>query len=72
MLAATEIGVGHKGLAKFCGVMSVPPPMNKTAYKGIVNVLKSAAGTVENKSITVVASESKTFYLAERLHKKPN
>ena len=65
VLAAREIGVGYKGLVKFSGVLNMPLPMSKNAYRGIVKSLESAAEHVAERSMAVAASETKENYEAE-------
>ena len=65
VLAAREIGIGHKGLVKFSGVMNMPPPMNKNSYKDIVKSLECAAESVAQRSMDKAATETKEFYESE-------
>ena len=32
-----RIGVGHKGLQRFCGIMNIPPPPPQLLLKTIIN-----------------------------------
>ena len=65
VLAAREIGIGHKGFVKFSGVMNMPPPMKKNSYKDIVKLLEHAAESVAQRSIDKAATETKEFYESE-------
>eukprot|EP00112_Aurelia_sp_Birch-Aquarium-sp1_P015936 Seg357.6 transcript_id=Seg357.6/GoldUCD/mRNA.D3Y31 product="hypothetical protein" protein_id=Seg357.6/GoldUCD/D3Y31 len=65
VLAAREVGIGHKGLVKFSGVMNMPPPMNKNSYRDIVKSLECAAECVAERSMKNAATETKEFYDSE-------
>ena len=47
IIAFRECGVGYDGIKNFCGVVNMPPPMNKTAFqkssKSIHNVYSETA-----------------------------
>ena len=65
VLATRNIGVGHKGLVKLAGVLNMPPPMNKNAYRDTVNKLQEVSEKVAQESMTVGAAETKPFYEAD-------
>ena len=43
VLAMRNIGIGHQGLVKFCGVMNMLAPMNANSYTGHVSAIHGAA-----------------------------
>lgn len=59
VLAMRLIGIGHAGLRIFCGVMDLPKPISTTFYDNIVNVIRNAASTVAEWSMTLAAQEEK-------------
>ena len=65
VLATRNVGDCHKGLVKLAGVLNMPPPVNKNAYRDIVDKLKEASETVAQQSMDVGAAETKQFYEAE-------
>lgn len=65
VLALRNIGVGHQGLVKFCGVMNMLPPMNENSFQDHVKAVKRAAQTVSDESMSKAADEIKQFYEPE-------
>ena len=53
--ACRGIGIGYTPLTKLCGYMNMPPPMAKTGYNYLSNVLKDACKTVAEKSMSDAA-----------------
>ena len=58
VLATRNIGVGHQGLVKFCGVMNMLPPMQENLFQDHLKAVKNAAQTA--------ADEIKGFYEPEQ------
>ena len=46
VLAMRNIGVGHQGLVKFCGMMKMLAPMNANSYTDHVTAIHRAAQVV--------------------------
>ena len=54
-----RIGVGHKGLQKFCGIMNMPPPVASKNYNKVADKLGKAAEKVAKVSMLAAAMEVK-------------
>ena len=65
VLAMRNIGVGHQGPVKFCGVMNMLSPMNANAYSEHVKAIHGAAEVVAKDSMKSAAEEAKHFYEPE-------
>ena len=65
VLAMRNIGVGHQGLVKFCGVMNMLSPMNANAYSEHVKAIHGAAEVVAKDSMKSAAEGAKHFYEPE-------
>ena len=46
-----RVGVGHKGLQKFCGAMNMPPPVAVKTYNKLADKLGQAAEKVSKVSM---------------------
>ena len=66
VLATRNIGVGHQGLVKFCGVMNVLPPMQESSFQEHLKAVKNAAQTAAEKSLSKAADEVKAFHEPEQ------
>ena len=56
-----NLGIGHKGLEKYCGLMNMPPPMTVMNYNKISNHVKDAAEYVAEISMQAATSEAVVF-----------
>ena len=65
VLALRNIGVGHQGLVKFCGVMNMLSPMNENSFQDHVKAVTRAAQTVSDESKSKAGDEIKQFYEPE-------
>ena len=64
-IAFREIGRGHSAIERVCGVMNIPPPMNKFAYENTLNtVLHDSYLTTAQESMTKGAEEA----IPENMH----
>ena len=61
VLAGRNIGIGHRGLAKFAGTMNMPPPMNENAYRDHVAFINAAAEVVCKEIMNKASEETKQF-----------
>ena len=66
VLATRNIGVGHQGLVKFCGVMNMLPPMQENLFQDHLKAVKNAAQTAAEKCMSKAADEVKGFYEPEQ------
>eukprot|EP00117_Sycon_ciliatum_P041053 scpid33963/ scgid30088/ len=57
VLAARPIGRGHSGLQKFCAIMDLPKPVNKTNFQKHQQAAIEAAHTVGEKSRNYAAQQ---------------
>lgn len=57
MIAFREIGVGYNGMKNFCGVMNMPPPMNKSAFQKLSKVIHKHYVDVAKMSMKQAALE---------------
>ena len=57
VLAARRIGRGHSGLQKFCAIMDLPKPVNKTNFQKHQQAAIEAAHTVGEKSRNYAAQQ---------------
>lgn len=65
VLAMRNIGVGHQGLVKFCGVINMLAPMNANSYTNHVTAIRGAAEVAAKGSMKSAAEETKQFYEPE-------
>lgn len=65
VLAARNVGVGHRGLVKFAGTMNMRSPMNANSYRDHVKAICNAARVVAETSMEKASSELKEFYEAD-------
>lgn len=49
-IVTRNIGVGHQGLVKFCGVMNMLPPMQQNSFQDHLKAVKNAAQTAAEKA----------------------
>ena len=66
VLPTRNIGVGHQGLVKFCGVMNMLPPMQENLFQDHLEAVKNAAQTAAEKCMSKAAVEEKGFYEPEQ------
>ena len=66
VLVTRNIGVGHQGLVKFCGVMNMLPPMQENLFQDHLKAVKNAAQTAAEKCMSKAADEVKGFYEPEQ------
>ena len=66
VLATRNIGVGHQGLVKFCGVMNMLPPMQENLFQDHLKAVKNVAQTAAEKCMSKAADEVKGFYEPEQ------
>ena len=71
VLAMRNIGIGHQGLVKFCGVMNMLAPMNANSYTGHVSAIHGAAEVVAKASMKSAAEETAILAVLENLGIKP-
>ena len=57
VMAFRELGRGHSSLKKFCGIMSMRPPMNKKAYDDIISKLHPAYLTTAQDNMAKAEEE---------------
>ena len=57
VLASRRIGRGHSGLQKFCAIMDLPKPVNKTNFQKHQQAAIEAAHTVGEKSRNYAAQQ---------------
>ena len=65
IMAFREIGLGHEAVKTFCGMMNMPPPMNKKSYditssklhdtyvQTAQDSMKTAANEIRQKTLDV-------------------
>ena len=51
-----HIGIGFSLLSKLCGILNMPPPMAKSSYENMSNIVKSACKTVAEKCMSDAAT----------------
>lgn len=56
--AFRSIGIGYKGLNKFCGLMNMPAPMTSMNYDKISDKLQEAAASIAELSMKTAAKEA--------------
>ncbi|CAH3032015.1 unnamed protein product, partial [Pocillopora meandrina] len=66
VLVTRNIGVGHQGLVKFCGVTNMLPPMQENLFQDHLKAVKNAAQTAAEKCMSKAADEVKGFYEPEQ------
>ena len=71
VLAMRNIGIGHQGLVKFCGVMNILAPMNANSYTDPVSAIHGAAEVVAKASMKSAAEETAILAVLENLGIKP-
>ena len=59
--AFRNIGVGHKGIERFCGLMNIPQPITVVAYNKISDNITTAAEEVAVKSMKAGTQEAVDF-----------
>ena len=59
IFAMRLLGVGLRGLQKFCAFMELPSPVAHSFYDSIVKVISSATEVVAKKSLSRAANEEK-------------
>ena len=63
VIAFREIDRGHSSLETFAGFMSMPPPMNKTAYNDSVKQIHIAYTKQARSSMQIATTEIRKLHL---------
>ena len=64
VLASRNIGIGHRGLTKFAGVMNMLPPMNENSYRYLVSAVRNAAEIFNQSNCILYERTFNTFIVS--------